>query len=85
MEDVSMKILTTAFLIAFGAAMFGLGSVSGFLEPAYATGCDDPRDQNNGWGNGDQNAPGNSEDNNGAENEGGNANNMGDAPGNSGH
>jgi hypothetical protein len=39
---------------------------------------------NNGWGNGDQDAPGKSEFKNNAENAGGNANNMYKAPGNSG-
>ena len=40
---------------------------------------------NNGWGNGDQDAPGKSEFKNKAENKGGNANNMYKAPGNSGN
>jgi T1SS-143 domain-containing protein len=40
--------------------------------------------QNNGWGNGDDDAPGGSEFNNNAENAGGNDNNMDQAPGNSG-
>ena len=40
---------------------------------------------NNGFGNGDQDAPGNSEHNNNAENAGGNRDGMSDAPGNSGH
>ena len=81
-----MKILGTALLIAFAIAMLTFPSVSGFVGPAYACGepgCD--RTGNNGWGNDDQDAPGNSENNNGAENRGGNGNNMGDAPGNSGH
>lgn len=76
-----MRTLLTALLIAFAITMFAFPSVSGFVGPAYA--CE-PGPENNGWGNGDQNAPGKSEDNNGAENRGGNNNNMGDAPGKSG-
>ena len=40
---------------------------------------------NNGFGNGDQDAPGNSEHNNNAENRGGNHNGRDDAPGRSWH
>lgn len=40
---------------------------------------------NNGWGNGDQDAPGNSEHNNRAENKGGNHNGRNEAPANSWH
>jgi len=40
--------------------------------------------QDNGWGNGDDDAPGGSEPHNGAENEGGNADNTSNSPGNSG-
>lgn len=45
----------------------------------------EPAKGNNGWGNGDQDAPGNSEFNNNAENRGGNHNGRDEAPGNSWH
>ncbi len=41
--------------------------------------------RDNGWGNGDDDAPGRSEFNNNAENAGGNADNTADSPGNSGN
>jgi hypothetical protein len=83
MEVGSMRVLLTALLLASALAVFALPSVSGFVGSAYA--CEEPARGNNGWGNGDQNAPGNSETHNGAENNPGNGNHMGDAPGNSGH
>lgn len=41
--------------------------------------------EDNGWGNGDDDAPGGSEFHNKAENAGGNADNTGRSPGNSGN
>ena len=42
---------------------------------------DKPKNGNNGWGNGDQDVPGNSEHHNNAENAGGNHDGSGDRPG----
>lgn len=58
-------------------------------DPSDDPGCpkpdkprpDKPKNGNNGWGNGDQDAPGNSEHHNNAENAGGNHNGSGDRPG----
>jgi hypothetical protein len=78
-----MKILLPALLIALATAMFSFPGVSGFVGSAYA--WETEQHENNGWGNGDQDAPGKSEDHNGAENHPGNGDHTGDAPGNSNH
>lgn len=72
-----MRVLLTALLLASALAVFALPSVSGFVGSAYA--CDEPEKGNNGWGNGDQSAPGNSRDNNNAENGHGSQQNHGSA------
>lgn len=55
-------------------------------EPPYMPPVDKPQAKgNNGWGNGDQDAPGQSEHNNNAENKGGNHNGRSEAPARSWH
>ena len=58
-------------------------------DAPYVPPVDDPEPEkvkgDNGWGNGDQDAPGGSEPNNNAENRGGNHNGRDEAPGRSWH
>ncbi len=91
-EVVLKNILHVALVSVFTISLLTFSGISG---PAYACpeGCEPPPDPepepkakgNNGWGNGDQNAPGKSEFRNGAENNPGNGDHTGDAPGKSGH
>ena len=79
-------------LSAIAVAMLGLAgpaAACGGCEPeppCPGNSCGDhgggPKG-NNGWGNGSQDAPGSSELKNGAQNEGGNTDDLSDAPGKS--
>ena len=84
MTSVLPKIVVLASALVLGGVAFAEDCV-GDCEPPPPPPPSEKVKGNNGWGNGDQNAPGKSEFRNGAENNPGNGDHTGDAPGKSGH